>query len=374
MGSSDNGTGCLCNVQLDWVDDFSTLIDNDGRPVASGRAGEVFADPSVIKDVCLGCLRASLYRAVTGLSKHDDRQSETFSIVVPCQYPKGVQLPFNSDVGEILEELLLFMDFDSGELSVTLEVSNVKSSEVESLKRELEPILGLYRADLLDISVSGLYKRGTLRLLFQGSPLVGEVMRSSLQIDTMLRGVAWDLSDPMEAYHCVMSGDIEFLLGTAESASVDAKRAHYRLSTNDLKFEFAVDVASFANSDRGGLILIGLATENKTRGVDVFDHVVGCEPSRAQIDKYYETVKNWIVPAIMGFRVESCEIDGRHIALILVPPQQNARKPFLVKGGIIEGKGVSAAAFSVPLRIGDRNRYLATEEIQAMLASVYSPG
>src|SRR5439155_17792097 len=100
------------------------------------------------------------------------------------------------------------------------------------------------------------------------------------------------------------------------------------------RWELAKDVASFANSD-GGFIIIGLAHE-RLAGQDM-DRVSALdliEESVFEAHRYESIVREYVDRKISGLQarwIEHKSSPGRGVGVIHIPPQSNDAKPFLLK-------------------------------------------
>jgi hypothetical protein len=163
----------------------------------------------------------------------------------------------------------------------------------------------------------------------------------------------------------VKGGLIRPLLGQPECAWLDGKVAPYRLTTVPEKLELAKDVAAFANAE-GGLIVVGVKTERGTDGDLLVDEsrfpleLMGVQQCR-------DIVRDRVFPAVAGMDVGSRELeDGRGIGYIHVPPQPPERKPFLVRGAVVEGR-VRSTTMAIPTRDGPDTRWADVAEVHALL-------
>ncbi|WP_157170930.1 AlbA family DNA-binding domain-containing protein [Nocardia araoensis] len=176
-------------------------------------------------------------------------------------------------------------------------------------------------------------------------------------------------ASPEEMYSSVLSGTPHLLLGRAESDLFDAKRTHYPKGDERKRLELAVDVAAFANTARGGLLLIGIQTVRDSHNRDVVADVDGCEIDHGAEARYRSAIDSLVFPGVAGLAM--CRVSARRgeIFAILVPPQSGDRQPFVVRGGTSSVGRISSAMFQVPIRQGDANASLRIEEIHKRLRS-----
>src|SRR5262249_31749405 len=58
-------------------------------------------------------------------------------------------------------------------------------------------------------------------------------------------------------------GDFDALVGAVETAEVDFKRSPYRLNEASEAFELAKDVTALANTETGGILVVGFQTDRR---------------------------------------------------------------------------------------------------------------
>lgn len=177
-------------------------------------------------------------------------------------------------------------------------------------------------------------------------------------------------TSPRQAVEILRLGGANRLIGMRESDWLDAKRPPYELrgdGKDEWKLELALDASSFANSDRGGLIIVGAATKN-IGGSDVLVklHPIPPNPGRAQ--RYHDVLSSKVAPLIDGLQIESHEHEGGELLTIFVPPQREDLKPFVTDGGISR-LGHAGRLFSVVRRRGEGTSVASVNEIQAQLAA-----
>jgi hypothetical protein len=155
----------------------------------------------------------------------------------------------------------------------------------------------------------------------------------------------------------------EELLGLAECGWLDVKGAPYQLDQPGGPEELAKDVAAFANTKTGGLLLVGLKTR-KEHDVEIIEQVRPLPRERVDLDQYRKLIRARVIPVPHDVAVEwiDCE-DGKGVLLIDVPAQPPGRLPYAVSG-----MDQRRAAVAVPIRDGDATRWLPQAEMQAMLA------
>ena len=162
----------------------------------------------------------------------------------------------------------------------------------------------------------------------------------------------------------------EKLIGTVENECFDCKSQPYRLAQSETaKRELAKDVSAFANA-QGGYIFIGLRTERSATHFG--DEVKDVRPFERRLldpDRYYKVIADWVFPALENLRVEWFEVAdrGKGVAVISVPPQNAATKPFLITRTLDEKKAVEIL-FGYAKRRGDATAPRSVVDLQRALA------
>jgi len=123
------------------------------------------------------------------------------------------------------------------------------------------------------------------------------------------------------------------LVGQIEGDFFDCKRTAYRLDENRQCEELAKDVSSFANAE-GGFILLGF--DSKRSATHPADEVTSRRPFDSKYlnaEQYYTLLRDWVLPEIDGLKVQWVpQVPGgaEGFGLIEIPPQKEARKPFVL--------------------------------------------
>jgi hypothetical protein len=146
----------------------------------------------------------------------------------------------------------------------------------------------------------------------------------------------------IELKQIIDSGDFNKFVGEVEGQLFDAKGQPYRFEDGpDAKREFAKDVAAFANT-RGGSILIGMHT--KTGPFHTGEEVDEIRPIPGTLfvpDQYRKTLVEWLYPQPAGIEILWTQFGPdptKGIGAILIPLQDDRAKPFLIKRVIGENK------------------------------------
>lgn len=167
----------------------------------------------------------------------------------------------------------------------------------------------------------------------------------------------------------ILGGHVSALVGQLESSWLEAKSQQYDLSTEAGKLDAAEMVAQFANSENGGLVVIGLKTKTGITGEDVIKAIspVPSDPKNAR--RYADIIRSRVFPPLVGHQIDAVTVPGGEIILIAVPPQPEESKPFLIHGAI-PGRGKFRGTYiSILTRDGDRSVSTRAESIHASLVA-----
>lgn len=144
---------------------------------------------------------------------------------------------------------------------------------------------------------------------------------------------------PSSGLALLLGGHPQAFIGLYESSWLEVKRAPYDLSDDAHRLELAMDVAALANSESGGILVIGLATKKDRDG----DRIVSVTPTKLELispGKHRQLLDRLVYPAIAGLELHrvSYGTAGLGILAIEVPVQPEQLKPFLVSGTLVRGK------------------------------------
>jgi hypothetical protein len=158
--------------------------------------------------------------------------------------------------------------------------------------------------------------------------------------------------------------DFQAVLGTAESNWLDFKDQPYRLDEPQQRWELAKDVAAFANST-GGMIVIGYRTERlENEGIERAVQVRFVPKTLVEPDRYRSVIQDWMYPRVLEMDMKwfPPEPEPRGIFVIDVPGQARGSQPFVVRRMIDEG-GRETGALGIPERDGDRVVWMGAETV-----------
>lgn len=195
--------------------------------------------------------------------------------------------------------------------------------------------------------------------------MLGDDARALLEAaegDELPRSAALDL---------LCAGRWDLFKGQPESDWLEAKGEpydHLEPKIGDSwRFELAKDVASFANAPEGGMIVLGMVTKDRGDG-DVIQGHKEFDLKRVKASTYRRYIAQLVYPRIKGFEVRRIrgKNQGSGLVVLVVPPQPDTSRPFLVQG-VISGRKALGAHILLPERREDDTALLGAEAIHARL-------
>jgi len=164
-------------------------------------------------------------------------------------------------------------------------------------------------------------------------------------------------TSPAEVEQLLSNGFEAELLGQPEEDWIDFKEHPYVLTAEKHRWELAKDVANMASNPDGGCIAIGFqAKQDPDDFEEVADKVKPFPCHLIDDQQYRNVVDSFAYPPVRGLRIRQFRRNGACLALILVPPQAEDDRPFLLKR-IVATDGGAVDAFAVPTRDGSHTRW-----------------
>jgi hypothetical protein len=168
------------------------------------------------------------------------------------------------------------------------------------------------------------------------------------------------------------AGDFEAVIGAAETAQIDFKRSPYRTDEPAEAFELAKDVTALANTETGGLLVIGFQTRSREEsGLDTVETVHIFARSMFNRDQWLSKVHQLVYPTVVGLDAHfkpSRDDARRGVAVIVVPGQPPDARYFLVAKDFVSEDGAPGWMVGLSVRSADRNRPLGISEIHALVS------
>ncbi|MEV7099302.1 hypothetical protein AB0M80_41400 [Amycolatopsis sp. NPDC051045] len=165
------------------------------------------------------------------------------------------------------------------------------------------------------------------------------------------------------ARQALRRGDPEALLGERECVWLDVKDGVYRLEQPKGPEELAKDVAAFANTRDGGLILVGFTTR-KEYGEEIVEALNPVPRKLIDLDRHRQLIATRVIPALREVSVDWLDCgNGLGVLIIDIPAQPQSSQLFAVPAPTGTSE-VSKIALGVPVRRGDGTTWLRPHEIQ----------
>lgn len=176
-----------------------------------------------------------------------------------------------------------------------------------------------------------------------------------------------------EIIEALSSGRAEDILGIAENAWLDFKRAPYALDSDKGKFELCKDVAAFANA-QGGLLVCGVAAEKqRDQAVEIAVKLHPFPQDRVDIGKYYDLLNEFLRPCVTinhHWYRDSSRSTGEVSAFYLVIEVESApdSERYVIVRRALNDRQVFADGLTIPVRHGDRTIYLPAEDARQLIS------
>lgn len=277
---------------------------------------------------------------------------------IPAEY-------FHEDYSPETDVRLCMVD---GILYVEVEVFDFEQCEDEQYLSVLAPLLNRRQSEVVTVEAEeagdAVLRRFRCTIPRRRGGTVGDAYRFGKEVAALLNALDGGAVSASTALDLLRAGRFDLFRGQPESEWLEAKGAPYE--GVNWKYEFAKDVAAFANAG-GGLIALGLTTTDKGDG-DVITGFREVLFNSVNATTYRNHVSQLVYPAIADFDVVRCEggHPGRGIIVFVVPPQASSSQPFLVRGVSLRGK-VLGAHVLVPTRRGAMTELLDAAAIHSFL-------
>jgi hypothetical protein len=167
---------------------------------------------------------------------------------------------------------------------------------------------------------------------------LASILSAAKEISALLEAFHTKVLDRSSARDLVLAGRAELLVGQRESQWLDAKKLSYPISSSEGKIQIAEAVARFANSEDGGLIVIGIETRKDSSGSEILRRVRPIAKQRGSRDRHRQALEQHLYPLPDYLRIDVVDYGAGEVILIDIPGQREELKPFLVQGSIVNGK------------------------------------
>lgn len=278
------------------------------------------------------------------------------------------------DWPDFREDVRLDLSDDGQQLLVALGVDEDPYDQADApwrtrIPKVLAPLLKRHRCPSVSLDVDRWRADERITARF-AVPMRGKTVGDAVCIGdeawALLRAVSGGSLSLQTAVELVRTGFASALIDQEEGPWLEGKRAPYQLDQETQKFELAKEVAAFANSTTGGVLVLGARTDS-TRSGDIVRSITELPLSLVSPERYRKILTDRVHPGVEGLEVRTVEHNaGRGVAFIHVPPQRPELQPFVVRGAIIAGK-VHNTFVSIPERDVEDTRYSSIAEVHALL-------
>lgn len=178
------------------------------------------------------------------------------------------------------------------------------------------------------------------------------------------------ITTPYAARQMLQLGHPEVFVGYHESEWLEVKSAPYEFKSSGdqaWKLELAKDVAQFANSRAGGLLVIGLRTR-KRDGIDTIERVTPFPYSEKRTQSYRDALKSRIHPPVVALDLDVVRDGNLCLLYAYIPPQPEENKPYLVTGSTMDGE-FESLGITIARRQGDASTPVTAQELHSMIVT-----
>jgi hypothetical protein len=318
-----------------------TVDGAQGIPIS--RDDAVVAPLDVVRDVEV----AGFERALT---EYEDKDGATTGYVFLCDVPVERFDPdmSNRDVA---------LTFLGGQLSAQAAQDIGDDVPVMDAQKLLAPLLARHDAEhdgsYTDDQGGHYFEVHSLRLRGEART-VGQLAELGVEAQALLDAVQnqGELT-AATARDLLAAGRAAVLLGQPENLWIDAKREPHALSNECEKWEFAKDVAAFANTGRDALIVYGIVTASGVSGGDILGTLRPFPLASYDISAANAVLRERLTPVIPDLTIGVVEIQaGYGYGWVFVPAQPSEARPVMVTG-MLSGGRVTGTYVSVPIRVGE---------------------
>ncbi|HEV2640043.1 MAG TPA: ATP-binding protein [Actinocrinis sp.] len=171
------------------------------------------------------------------------------------------------------------------------------------------------------------------------------------------------------AREALRAGDPAALLGVREGPWLDAKGGIYELGAPSGAEELAKDVAAFANTKHGGLLVIGIGTLPDAHG-EVLDRLKPIALNLVDLDRHRKVIRERVTPSPRNVCVAWIDLgNGRGVLYIDIPEQPRSNQPHVVAAPAGRDGKSHQASIAVPIREADGTYWLPRAEVHQLLAA-----
>lgn len=358
----------------------SISIDGYDVTVFTPNGIDFDANGGEMVDIPLSALKAAIIEDVTQHSQKPgqntflerDKTGEPVLATITIEDPEVE--PWDSFANVFIDLTI------SEEITVIIYAAAISILAAEHLKGEIEYTAARFDARLIevrDLSGSERFESDLPERSWEIyisinsiSITVGQLLSLRRELSSQILFSRQEIKSARSAFETIRLGGIERLIGMSESDWLEVKSPPYEMKKDKFwEGDLAKDIACFANSEHGGLLIIGVASK-RVEGDDKLIKITPIPSSGKRKQSYLGVLNRMIFPAVEGLQIErfSAGTAGGEILCILVPPQREELKPFLVQGALIFGEHEDGAIL-IPRRRGEGSIPITAREIHAFLAA-----
>lgn len=200
-----------------------------------------------------------------------------------------------------------------------------------------------------------------------GRRTLGELQQAADEALALLNATASGQLTRTTAHELLRSGRPDALIGQPEGPWLDVKRDHYDLSTTGGKVALCQAVARFANSELGGIVVVGMEAK-KVPGGEEIRRLSPVPHDLRMLRRYQSALEQHLFPAPDSLDLERLDVPGGMLVVLHLPPQPEELKPFLVHGAIVGGRA-EGAFISIVRRRGESSIPVTAAAVHATLAA-----
>jgi hypothetical protein len=343
------------------------VVDGEVLEFDADKTGEYQIVESLMKDVKIWSCMTALAE-ISARRRKDNRPTAHLTILL-----KEQKLPWEESIlgtyFDFLEDNICNIEFYLNTAIGTHEpvVANTISSSITNSKfslKSLDP-----GGDIPVFEEDG-YHSWKVELSATPDATFGEFFRTRRRLSQDVFLPSEMITTPRVALRMVQIGQAQALLGYQESEWLECKSVAYEcknIHESLWKHELGVDVAQFANTESGGLLLIGFRTKPKA-SIDTIEKITPVPASDNRLQVYRDTLKERIYPPISRLLIEAFPWNNGEIVCIYVPPQEYINQPYLVSDSVIHGR-YNGIGITIVRRHGGASIPITAKEIHSTLVA-----
>jgi hypothetical protein len=325
----------------------------DYRMTVEGHGELQFADGELVQGTWEGAGPAYLYSLRLALLRSLRYEVGDTSGTVRVQFSSVPEKFFDPDFAFVDSAGLLLW---KGRLLVEVLMHVSRAPKEDDVRQLLGPLLARTNSTIERFAIEESNEESFIRLALDW-PTKGRTVKDAGRFgDDVIRLL--DASDGGElgfatTLDLLKARQWDLLKGQPESDWLDVKSKPYDQADKTWSYELAKDVAAFANSPAGGMVVLGMTARDDGDG-EVITGYKEFVLDEVRSSTYRKHVAQRVYPRLRGFQVFRIagKTKGRGLVVLHVPPQPDSARPFLVEGVVTAG-GILGAHVLLPIRRED---------------------